>query len=272
MRLEGPLVLIRGGGDLATGVAARLYRCGFQLIVTELEKPKAIRRLVALAEAVYAEEVKVEDLHGRRVTRMSDIDSVLQQGEIPVLVDPQAESRFHPGLVATVDARMLKQPPETVLGGGTFVVGLGPGFQAGVDCHAVVETKRGHHLGRVYWEGSVEPDTGVPGSIEGHTSDRILRAPAAGKLEDSMPLGSLVGEGETIARVRDLPIEAPFQGVLRGLVHASLEVMAGEKVGDLDPRLDPSHCYLISDKALAIGGGVVEALLSQPQIRRSLGG
>ena len=153
-----------------------------------------------------------------------------------------------------------------------MVLGLGPGFTVGADCHAVIETNRGHHMGRVIWEGSAEPNTGVPEPVSGYDVDRVLRSPADGRLEDGLPLSTLVKSGDTIATVNGVRLLAPFDGVLRGLVHDSLQVRAGEKVGDLDPRGDPSYCYQISDKSLAVGGGVVEALLSRSEIRQVLRG
>ena len=153
-----------------------------------------------------------------------------------------------------------------------LVIGLGPGFFAGQNCHAVVETNRGHHLGRVIWEGRAEQDTGVPGTVTGHDVNRVLRAPADGQTKAQVGLGSIVKKGEVIALVDDTPLIAAFDGALRGLIHESVEMNKGDKIGDLDPRMDPSYCYEISDKALAIGGGVLEGLLSHPEIRRMLGG
>lgn len=267
-----PLVLIRGGGDLATGVAARLHRSGFDIVVLEIAEPRAIRRLVALAEAIFAGQVDVEDLHGVRCADVEAARAALADGWIPVLVDPTADSRLVLEPVALVDARMRKVPPELGLEAAPFVVGLGPGFTAGVDCHAVVETQRGHHLGRVLWQGQAAPDSGVPEAVAGHDRDRVLRAPASGVLEARQPLGGFLHAGDEIARVGGVSLRAPFGGVLRGLLHDGLEVTEGEKVGDIDPRGVPAHCLEISDKSLAVGGGVLEALLARPEIRRRLGG
>ncbi len=269
---ERPLILIRGGGDLATGVAARLYRSGFSIAIAEIAQPRALRRLVALAEAIYEGEVEVEGLHARRVEDAVAAERAIRVGEIPVLVDPSAETRLELSPAAIVDARMLKAPSELGIEAAALIVGLGPGFSAGVDCHAVVETNRGHKLGRVYWSGSAEPDTGRPESVRGYDLVRVLRAPATGTLEATLALGSLVREGEQIALVGGVPLTAPFDGALRGLLRSGLEVEAGAKLGDLDPRAEPSYCFLISDKALAVGGGVLEALLSRLEIRRRLGG
>lgn len=269
---QRPRVLLRGGGDLATGAAARLHRAGFRLLVTEIARPLAVRRLVALAEAVYAGRVEVEDLTGRRVDEVGQVEDIWQQGEIPVLVDPGAVSlgsfEFH----AIVDGRMRKQPPELDLDSAPFIIGLGPGFTAGEDCHAVVETNRGHHMGRVIWQGQAEADTGVPEPVRGFDVDRVLRAPAAGELTARVALAAKVDEGDVIAKVNGASLKAPFAGVLRGLLHDGVQVQQNMKVGDLDPRGNPDYCYRISDKALAVGGGVLEALLSRDEIRRALAG
>ncbi len=272
MRSDRPLVLIRGGGDLATGTAARLHRCGFDVVVTEIAKPIAVRRLVALAEAVYTGEVHIEDLLGRRVEDLATVPRVLEEGVIPVLVDPAAACRRSLQPQVLVDGRMHKALPEIGMEAAPLVIGLGPGFTAGLDCHAVIETNRGHNLGRVYWEGSAEADTAVPEEVADYDVDRVLRAPNTGQFEGRMPLGSIVREGEVIAAVDGIPLEAPFDGALRGLLHSGLEVEVGMKVGDLDPRGESSYCYQISDKSLAVGGGVIEAILSRPQFRVRLGG
>jgi xanthine dehydrogenase accessory factor len=271
MTFERPLILIRGGGDLATGVVARLFRCGFDVVVTEIPQPLAVRRLVALAEAVYADEVEVEEIRGRLVPDPKAARHSLEQGVIPVLVDPDAASRrvFQP--LAIVDARMRKKPSELGMGEASLIIGLGPGFVAGIDCHAVVETNRGHNMGRVIWEGSAEADTGVPGLVADHAQDRVLRAPTSGLFQGRLPLGSVVEAGSVVAEVGGFPITAAYKGALRGLLHSGLEVEAGAKVGDLDPRPIPEYCFQISDKSLAVGGGVLEALLSRPEIRSRLG-
>jgi xanthine dehydrogenase accessory factor len=271
MSLDRPLVLIRGGGDLATGVAARLSRSGFDVIVTEIAKPLAVRRLVALAQAIYDGQVAIEELRGQRIEDPIAAEDLLSEGIIPVLIDPNADSRSRLHPVALVDGRMTKQPPGAEIDPEMFVVGLGPGFTAGLNCHAVVETNRGHRMGRVYWEGSAEPDTAVPERVASHDVDRVLRAPSAGVLENKLKLASIVRAGDVIATVNQVPLTAAFDGVLRGLLHSGLEVEEGMKVGDLDPRGEVAYCYLISDKSLAVGGGVLEALLSRPEIRSRLG-
>lgn len=267
-----PIVLVRGGGDLATGVAARLHRCGFAVIVLEIAKPLAVRRLVALAQAVFVGEVKVEELVGRRVEDVVAARKAMEKGVIPVMVDPQATLRFEFEPLALVDGRMLKRPPEFGVDAAPMVIGLGPGFEAGVDCHAVVETHRGHHMGRVLWEGAAQADTAIPEPVAGYDADRVLRAPAPGAIRARLELGTVVRRGEVVATFGDVPLRVPFDGVLRGLLHDGVEVEAGVKVGDLDPRGDPSFCHEISDKALAVGGGVLEALFSRPAIRRRLAG
>ena len=266
-----PLVCIRGGGDLATGVAARLHRSGFAVVIAEIAQPLAVRRTVALAEAVYSGEAQVEELLGRRVEGPPAALQALAEGVIAVLVDPQLDCRTALQPVAIVDARMLKRPPAR-REVEAFLIGLGPGFEAGVNCEAVVETHRGHHLGRVYWQGLGQPDTGVPDPVIGYDVDRVLRAPASGLFRGEQPIGAQLRPDDLVATVDGAELRATFPGVLRGLLHDGLQVELGVKVGDLDPRSDPSYCRLISDKSLAIGGGVLEALLSRPEIRARLGG
>ena len=266
-----PVVCIRGGGDLATGVVARLHRAGFAVVVAEIAQPLAVRRTVALAEAVYSGEVQVEELIGRRVEGPQAALQALAEAVIPVLVDPQLDCRDALQPVAIVDARMLKRPPAS-REAGVFLIGLGPGFEAGVNCEAVVETHRGHAMGRVYWRGPGQPDTGIPDPVTGYDVDRVLRAPASGLFQGEQPIGAQLVPGDLIARVDGSDLRATFPGVLRGLLHDGLQVELGVKVGDLDPRGDPTYCRLISDKSLAIGGGVLEALLSRPEIRARVAG
>jgi xanthine dehydrogenase accessory factor len=263
-------VLLRGGGDLATGVALRLHRAGIRVTIAELEHPLVVRRTVAFAEAVYAGSVTVEGVTARRVQKVIVAPAVAAEDEIPVLVDPELTSLPSLAPVALIDARMTKRAPETSLDTAPLVIGLGPGFEAGVNCHAVIETMRGHNLGRVIWRGAALPDTGVPGTIASQNLDRVLRAPADGRVQPNFQIGGRVKTGEQIAQVGGQPILAAFDGVLRGLVHPSLEVKKGMKIGDVDPRNDPTYIHRVSDKSLAIGGGVLEALLAKPEIRARL--
>jgi xanthine dehydrogenase accessory factor len=271
MTRSAPLVVIRGGGDLATGVAARLVRSGFAVAVTELRQPQVIRRSVALAEAIYRGEADVEDLTARRVGSPARALDEIARGVIPVLIDPEAESLPDLRPVALVDARMRKRPNELGRRAAALVIGLGPGFIAGEDCHAVIETKRGHRLGRVIWEGPAEADTRSPGEVGGQAARRVLRSPADGHLEPREEIGARLAEGQLIAEIAGYEVRAPFAGVLRGLIHAEVPLTAGMKIGDVDPRNEATYCWEISDKALAIGGGVLEALLSRRDIRRCLG-
>jgi xanthine dehydrogenase accessory factor len=255
------LVLIKGAGDLATGVAARLHRCGFPVAMTELRHPLMVRRTVAFGEAVYEGEVAVEGIVARRVEDVPAARRTLTQRVIPVLIDPQGVclTALHPCVV--VDAIMAKRNTGTTLEQASLVIALGPGFTAGLDCHAVIETNRGHYLGRVITLGGAEPDTGRPGNIGGKTDERVLRAPVAGIVHGIVEIGERVGLGQVVASVDGHEVRAGAGGVLRGLVRPGAQVQAGEKIGDVDPRATPEHCHLISDKALAIAGGVLEAIL-----------
>jgi xanthine dehydrogenase accessory factor len=265
--------LIRGGGDLASGVAMRLYHVGLSVVIAELAQPLAVRRLVSFAEAVYAGETTIEGVTGRRVTDPGDSLKVLQllsKGRIPVLIDPEAKSAqlLHPMVI--VDARMTKQPPEPLRHSARLYIGLGPGFIAGKSCHAVIETNRGHRLGRVIWEGAAQEDTGNPAAVSGHSCERVLRAPAEGKVTGVVQIGDRVQEGQAVAEVGGITVPAPFSGVLRGIIHPDCPVNPGMKIGDVDPRGDPAICSLVSEKSLAIGGGVLEAILSRAELRQNL--
>ncbi|MCS7178770.1 MAG: selenium-dependent molybdenum cofactor biosynthesis protein YqeB [Anaerolineae bacterium] len=258
---DRPVVVIKGGGDLGTGVAWRLHRCGFRVLVTEIARPTVIRRAVAFASAVYEGTITVDGVTARRVEDEAGIRAAWAADEVPVVVDPQAEwaARLRP--LAVIDAIMAKRNTGTRITDAPIVVALGPGFVAGVDCHAVVETHRGHNLGRVILEGSAEPDTGVPGELGGESARRVLRAPTDGIFRGIRAIGDQVQAGEAVAYVDNVPVLSQLDGVLRGLLHDGLRVRAGMKVGDVDPRAVVAHCFTISDKALAVGGGVLEAVL-----------
>jgi xanthine dehydrogenase accessory factor len=261
------LILIRGGGDLASGVALRLHRAGLKVLISELPQPLAVRRTVSFAEAVYAGRITVEGVTARLVKR-GQVQAALDAGEIPVLVDPEASILSDLDISVLIDGRLTKHPPEPLPFSIPLHIGLGPGFHAGRNCTAVIETRRSHTLGRVYWEGPTQPDSGQP---EGNPR-RVLRAPVEGVFKSQTQIGEHVDGGQIVAEVDDHPILAPFPGVLRGLIHPGLQVTKGLKVGDVDPRDDPQLCSLVSDKALAIGGGALEAILSVPEFRKSLWG
>ncbi len=262
-------ILIRGGGDLASGVAVRLYHSGLNVVITELPEPLSVRRTVSFSEAMYDGQITIEDITARKVsdpTDMLKIVNVMSKRQVPVLVDPDCVSarNLHP--IAIIDARMLKRPPEAFRHTAMLYIGLGPGFRAPDNCQAVIETQRGHKLGRVIWSGTSENDTAHP---EGDMR-RVLRAPADGAFESVAQIGQHFEADEEIAAVSNEKILAPFPGVLRGLLHPGLTVPKGLKVGDIDPRDDPALINLVSDKALAIGGGVLEALLTRPEVRSKL--
>jgi xanthine dehydrogenase accessory factor len=267
------IVVLRGGGDIASGVAMRLYRAGLRVAVLELPKPMAVRRLVSFSEAVYAGETVVEGVTAKKVNDPTDTLRVLQiysKGQIPVLVDPEGEAvrALHPHVV--VDARLLKQRVSLMPERVGLIIGLGPGFTAGENCHAAIETNRGHMLGRVFWQGSPEEDTGAPESVAQVGMERVLRAPADGELVTHVEIGAHVDAGQVIAEVAGQPVTARFKGVMRGLLRGGISVRAGLKIGDVDPRDDERYCTTISDKALAVGGGVIEAILSRVELRKQL--
>ena len=267
------LTLILGAGDLASGVALRLRRVGLQVVMTELPQPLAVRRSVSFAEAAYTGEATVEGITARRVTDPTDkfkIIQIMAKGQIPLLIDPEGVSirEMHPNVI--VDARMRKLRAEVVGSAGMVIIGLGPGFEASVNCTAVIETQRGHTLGRVFWQGMPEPDTALPDTVGERRAERVLRAPTDGTLTPHAQIGDPIEEGQLIAEVAGEQIVAPFKGILRGLIHPSVPLTKGLKIGDLDPRDDPRLVTLVSDKSLAIGGGVLEAILTRPNLRGHL--
>ena len=255
------LVLVRGAGDLATGVAHRLYRSGFPVVMTEIARPTVIRRPVAFAEAVYDGRQEVEGITARLAAGLSDVMEILEEGEIPLLIDPRAETALRLKPATVVDAIMAKHNLGTRITDAPLVIGLGPGFTAGEDVHAVVETNRGHDLGRIILMGGAEPDTGTPGLIAGYGRERLVRAPADGVFEAVAVIGSQVEAGEALGEVDGCPVTAPIAGALRGLIRGGITVTRGQKMGDVDPRRRVEYCYTISDKARAIAGGVLEAVL-----------
>ena len=263
------LVAVKGAGDLATGVIHRLSRAGFAVIATELPEPTVVRRTVAFAEAVTRGEMTVEDVTARLATSLQDIQATLAGGLVPIVVDPDGTllRQMHPTVL--IEATLSKYNSGVTMDDAPIVIALGPGYEAGKDVHAVIETNRGHNLGRVYLRGCAESNTGVPGAIGGYTIERLLRAPCAGALYGVRQIGDLVQAGETVAVVRTneisdneiAPVVATISGILRGLMRDGLHVSSGMKVGDIDPRAAREHCFTISDKSRAVAGGVLEAIL-----------
>jgi xanthine dehydrogenase accessory factor len=267
------LILLRGGGDLASGVALRLYRAGLPVVISELEQPLAVRRAVSFAEAVYEGTHSVEGVMARLVEQ-GQLSAALEASEIPVIIDPNADILSLLPFLIVIDARLIKQTPSPLPAEVPLHIGLGPGFHAGRDCHAVLETRRSHTLGRVYWQGPTQPDSGQP---EGDPR-RVLRAPSDGVVLAKAKIGEHLKEGDVVAVINEqlavdgeeYPVISPLSGVLRGIIRDGLHVTKGLKIGDVDPRDDASACYLVSDKALAMGGGVLEAILSRQEIREKL--
>ena len=263
-------VLIRGGGDLATGVALRLHHAGVRVVIAELAQPLAVRRTVSFSEAVYEGHHTVEGVTARLI-EARQFPAWNDANEIPILIDPNADILLSNPFPVVVDARLTKQPPAPLPVDVPLHIGLGPGFTAGSDCHAVIETRRSHTLGRVYWTGTTQPDSGEP---EGDPR-RVLRAPSDGVVIGYKKISEHVEAGEEIAIISEpnsdqYSVVSPFSGILRGLIRDGLHVTKGMKIGDIDARDDVGACYLVSDKALAIGGAVLEAIMSKAEIRKQI--
>jgi xanthine dehydrogenase accessory factor len=251
-------IWIQGAGELASGVAVRLVRSGYRVVLAETEKPLAVRRLVSFSEAVYAGRAEVEGIAGHLVGPGA---LSFAAGRVEVVVDPEGFHLASHQPAAVVDARMTKKSPEPLPSGQAPLIGLGPGFTCGRDADLIIETHREARLGTVISRGSAAPNTGVAGLLGGQTSRRVLRSPANGRLTPLCAIGDLLDEGTVVGHVQGLPVVTRLKGLVRGLIHPEAELSQGMKVGDVDPRgqrIDPS---LVSDKALAVGGGVLEALL-----------
>ncbi len=253
-------ILIKGAGDLATGIGWRLKRAGYRVWMTDLAVPTAVRRTVAFSRAIYEGEAIVEGVVSCRVSTMKEAEAAEALGKIPVFSDPEAEIRrlWQPEVL--VDAIIAKKNLGTRITDAPLVIGVGPGFTAGADCHRVVETKRGHYLGRVIEEGSAIPNTGIPGNVGGYTVERLLRASGSGPFMPRVSIGDYVEKGQTVALSGGVPVKAQISGIVRGLLQAGVPVTEGMKAGDIDARCESDHCFTISDKARAIGGGVLEAV------------
>ena len=262
-----PIAVVRGAGDLATAVGRRLHLCGFSVVHLEIAQPSVIRRTVAFATAVFQERITVEGVEAVFAPDVAAARALLARGRVAVLVDPGAASIPSLQPVVVVDAILAKRNLGTRLDMAPCVVALGPGFEAGVDAHAVVETCRGHDLGRVYTSGRARPDTGIPGTIQGNGAERVLRAPAAGVFQPAKEIGAMVQPHDLVAEVGAMPIRSAIGGVLRGILHAGLPVFRGQKVADVDPRGDRSLCFTTSDKANAVAGGVLEAAFRESAVR-----
>jgi xanthine dehydrogenase accessory factor len=258
------VVIIRGGGDLASGVALRLFKAGFRIVVTELPRPLMVRRSVSFGQAVFDGTCRVEEVTGELAATPLEAQELMQTGKVAVMVDPKASSCQALAPVVLVDGRMTKLASDQRLDAAPRVIGLGPGFTAGVNCHAVIETRRGHTLGRVYWQGSAEPDNSIPEPVLGLDVQRVLHAPANGRLVAQVMIGDVVEKGTLVAKVDGIPVLSKIKGAVRGLIQDGMVVKRGMKIGDIDPRCDVSLCFQVSDKALAVGGGVLEAMLGDP--------
>lgn len=253
-------ILIRGAGDLATGIAVRLHESGHEIIMTEREVPLTVRRSVAFSRAVYENEVYIEGITAICVPGMDEAGQILAEDKIAVVIDEDAAIRelYRPQVL--VDAILAKRNTGTKISDAPLVIGVGPGFTAGEDCHCVIETKRGHDLGRVIWNGSAIPNTGVPGEIGGFGIERLIKASGEGILEPQISIGNCVTKGQVVAYTGGKPVYANMSGMVRGMLQKGVRVPEGLKIGDIDSRVNLRYCHTVSDKARSVGGGVLEAV------------
>ena len=265
--MQDKCIIVRGGGDLASGVIHRLYRCGYRVLILECEKPSAIRRKVAFCEAVYDGKAVVEGVTCRRVDSLETCEKIWQEDEIPLMVDPSGKYISQLSAVgktaALVDAILAKRNLGTAKDMAPLTIGLGPGFFAGRDVDYVVETMRGHDLARIIAEGPAVPNTGIPGLVGGVSKERVIHSPGAGRIRNIAHIADIVEKGQVIAYVGETPVEASITGVLRGIIREGYQVPHGMKIADIDPRKEEKkNCFTISDKARCIAGSVVEILLA----------
>lgn len=260
---QNGVIVVRGGGDLASGVIHRLHRSGYRVLILESERPSAIRRMVSFCEAIYDGEALVENVLCRKIEAVRECEKVWEAGEIPLLADPQAASIEEIQPDAVIDAILAKRNLGTHIDMAPLTIALGPGFEAGEDVHFVVETKRGHDLARIIEDGRAYPNTGVPGIIGGFGKERVIHSPAAGNIHNCARIADLVEKGQIIAMVEDTPVFASLTGVLRGIIRDDYYVFEGMKIADIDPRKEEKkNCFTISDKARCIAGSVLEILLA----------
>lgn len=254
-------VLIKGAGDLATGIAHRLVRAGYDVLMTETPVPTTVRRAVAFSRAVYEREVEVEGIRGTLIQHIKEIKELHEKGHVAIIVDEEASIRevYHPEVI--IDGIIAKRNIGTRVEDAPLVIGVGPGFVAGKDCHAVIETKRGHYLGKVIREGSAIANTGIPGDIGGFTTERIIRATGEGNFEPIAKIGEKVELSQVVALSGGEPIYSQMPGIVRGMLQPGVNVTKGMKCGDIDARCQHDHCFTISDKARSIGGGVLEEIV-----------
>lgn len=255
------IVVVRGGGDIASGTIEKLHNCGFRVLVLEAPAPTAIRRKVCFGEAVYEKEVVVEGITAKLIDSLEEAERIWEERVIPVLIDPKAQSidKVKPDIV--VDAILAKVNLGTHINMAATTIALGPGFEAGKDVHAVIETMRGHNLGRIIYMGRAMENTGVPGEIKGFSKERVIYSPEKGYIENIRDIGDIVSEGDILAKVGEMEVAATIDGVLRGIIRDGAKVKEGLKIADIDPRLsEQQNCFTISDKARSIGGAVLEAI------------
>ena len=258
------IIAIKGAGDLASGIALRLWRSGYRVIFSELPVPLCIRRTIAFSSAVFDGSAKVEEAEGVLIRDINEARSVWEAGHLPVIVDEDASRILSLRPDVLIDARIIKTwRDDTSINDAPLVIGMGPGFTAGENAHCVIETNRGHNMGRVFWSGSAEPNTGVPGTIKGEGIKRVIKSPCDGTFHPLVEIGDSVKAGDIIARVNDENISAQLDGIVRGIIYPGITVWQGLKIMDIDPRGNRSHCFTVSDKATALGGGVLEAILTK---------
>ena len=256
------LVIVRGGGDIATGTIFKLFQCGFPVLVLEIANPSCIRRTISFCEAVFDDNVVVEGISACKVSSLEEAYAIYEKNAVPVMIDPRGTVIKEANPAVVVDAILAKKNLGTTMQDAPIVIGLGPGFIAGKDVHAVIETQRGHDLGRVIYKGEASPNTGIPGVIAGYGKERVIHAPCEGILHIEKQIGDEVQKGDISATIDGVPVPATIPGIVRGMIREEYQVSQGLKMADIDPRLaEKENCHRISDKARCVAGGVLEAIM-----------
>ena len=261
-------VIVRSGGDVASGTIKRLHEAGFKVLVLEITNPTAIRRTVSYSQCVFDGEITIENTTARLCKTLEEVDDAHFKGEIPVVIDSKGEWIDIVQAKVVIDAILAKKNLGTDKAMADIVIGLGPGFEAGLDVDAVIETNRGHDLGRVIYQGKPQANTGSPGNIGGYTIERVIYSSEDGEIKVLCDIGSLVEKDQVVATVNGKEVRTKLKGVIRGMIADGTHVFNGMKIGDVDPRNEVKHCYGISDKARAVGGGVLEAILHLQMIEK----
>lgn len=255
------VIVVRGGGDIASGIIQKLHRSGFKVLILELKTPMVIRRRVSFAQAIFDGETTVEEIKAVKASTIDEIKNIWDREQVPIIIDEECSILKKINVDILIDSTLAKRNLGMEKSLAPITIAVGPGFEAGRDVDIVIESNRGHDLGKLIFNGFAQANTGEPGNISGFTTERVIKAPCEGKIKSVLDIGDTVKKGQIIAQIGTVPVVSKIEGVIRGLIMNNTYVMEGLKIGDVDPRGIKEYCFTISEKARAIGGGVLEAIL-----------